>query len=116
MTARVPQIDIPEEEEDAAGLPSHFAATSRSSADLYRLAQIKKESIIRRLKKGTEGTIALVGQLAGLERPVVAFVRMAEGIIMPNALEVPLPMRSVTVSGVRTRRRRRPISGSSSSC
>lgn len=73
------------------------SSNNASSADLYRMAQTKKESILRCLKKGTEGTIALVGALAGLVKPAVAFVRLAEGIIMPNALEVPVPMRFVFI-------------------
>lgn len=78
-------IDIPED---------HLADISphASAADFYKL-QVNKESILRRIKVGTEGTICLVGALEGLERPAVAFVRLAEGIIMPNALEVPLPTR-----------------------
>ncbi len=35
----------------------------------------------------------LTGALESLSAPIVAFVRLAEGIIMVNALEVPLPMR-----------------------
>ena len=77
------------EDGHGSGGPSPHA----SNADLYRMAQVKKESILRRIKAGTEGTICLVGALEGLERPAVAFVRLAEGIIMPNALEVPLPTR-----------------------
>ncbi len=30
-------------------------------------------------------------------RPAVALVRLAEGIVMPNALEVPLPMRFIFI-------------------
>ena len=35
----------------------------------------------------------LVGSLASITEPVVAFVRLAQGIIMPSALEVPVPVR-----------------------
>ena len=78
-------IDIPDDHKDHS--------PHASMADLYRYAQSKKESILKKIKAGTEGTICLVGALEGLERPAVAFVRLAEGIIMPNALEVPLPTR-----------------------
>jgi len=64
---------------------------------MYRLAQYKKEGILKRLKKDTEGAIVLVGSLESLSKPLVALVRLAEGIIMPNALEVPLPMRFVFI-------------------
>lgn len=71
--------------------------TTPSAADLYRIAQSKKESILRRLKKDTEGTIVLVGALESLTKPAVALVRLAEGIIMPNSIEVPLPVRFVFI-------------------
>ena len=37
----------------------------------------------------------LVGSLSSIDEPVTAFVRLASGIIMPSALEVPVPVRSV---------------------
>ena len=52
---------------------------SQSKADLFKSQQIKKESILRRIKEGTEGTIVLVGQLETLTQPAVALVRLAEG-------------------------------------
>ncbi|XP_040568533.1 band 3 anion transport protein isoform X2 [Lepeophtheirus salmonis] len=56
-----------------------------------------KEGILKRLKEGTEGTIVLSGSLDYLKEPMCAFVRLAEGIVMPNALEVPLPMRFIFI-------------------
>ena len=41
----------------------------------------------------SQGTTVLVGSLASITEPVVAFVRLASGIIMPSALEVPVPVR-----------------------
>eukprot|EP00096_Caligus_rogercresseyi_P010281 TRINITY_DN3693_c0_g1_i3.p1 TRINITY_DN3693_c0_g1~~TRINITY_DN3693_c0_g1_i3.p1 ORF type:complete len:772 (-),score=126.01 TRINITY_DN3693_c0_g1_i3:63-2378(-) len=56
-----------------------------------------KEGILKRIKFGTEGTIVLAGSLDYLTEPMCAYVRLAEGIIMPNALEVPLPMRFIFI-------------------
>jgi len=88
-------VDIHEGE--ASGGDKTPPAQNQSVADLYRMAQNKKESILKRLKKDTEGTIVLVGALESLSKPLVALVRLFEGIIMPNALEVPLPMRFVFI-------------------
>lgn len=44
-------------------------------ADLYRAARDKKESILKRIKAGTEGTIVLVGELECLKQPAVALIR-----------------------------------------
>lgn len=70
---------------------------NNSAADLYRMAQSKKEHILRKIKAGTEGTIVLVGSLESVTKPISALVRLAEGIIMPNALEVPLPVRFIFI-------------------
>eukprot|EP00095_Tigriopus_kingsejongensis_P009937 maker-scaffold1000_size72005-snap-gene-0.9 protein:Tk09937 transcript:maker-scaffold1000_size72005-snap-gene-0.9-mRNA-1 annotation:"anion exchange" len=75
---------------------THLSNT-QSAADLYRMAQSKKENILRKIKAGTEGTIVLVGSLDSITKPVSALVRLAEGIIMPNAMEVPLPVRFIFI-------------------
>jgi hypothetical protein len=77
------------------GLPNLQAANS--AADLYRHNQVKKDSILRRIRAGTEGTTVLVGSLSSITKPITAFVRLACGIIMPSNLEVPLPVRFVFV-------------------
>eukprot|EP00094_Tigriopus_californicus_P004373 TCALIF_04214-PA protein Name:"Similar to SLC4A2 Anion exchange protein 2 (Cavia porcellus)" AED:0.09 eAED:0.09 QI:384/0.70/0.66/0.88/0.88/0.83/18/317/1415 len=81
-------LNIPEDGE----IPSNSSA-----GDLYRMAQSKKEHILRKIKVGTEGTIVLVGSLESVTKPISALVRLAEGIIMPNALEVPLPVRFIFI-------------------
>ena len=45
------------------------------------------------LEEGAEGSIVLVGALEELDGPVMAFVRLAEAIVMPNTIEVSLPVR-----------------------
>jgi hypothetical protein len=55
----------------------------------------KRDSIMHCLKEGTEGALTMVGSLPGLTHPVVAFVRLAEGVVMPNVLEVLVPVRFI---------------------
>lgn len=79
------------------GMSSGYPTTA-SFADLYRMAnQPKKSGIMMRIKEGTEGAITLVGAVDFLEEPLTAFVRLAEGIIMPSAMEVPIPVRFIFV-------------------
>jgi len=47
-----------------------------------------KESILRRIPVGAEASIVLVGKDDCLQRPVMAFVRLAEAVFMPNITEV----------------------------
>ena len=71
-------------------------ATFQSGGDLYRLSEYaKKHSIMMRVPEDTEGALTLVGALDIIDEPLTAFVRLEEGIIMPNALEIPLPMRFI---------------------
>ncbi|PSN37985.1 Anion exchange protein 2 [Blattella germanica] len=55
-----------------------------SAEDLKRAA---KESILKRIPLGAEATTVLVGAVDFLEQPTIAFVRLAEGILMPSITE-----------------------------
>merc|ERR1712013_333394 len=57
----------------------------------------RHHDIIACLEEGTEGCITLVGSIDDIDRPVVAFVRMAEAIALPNTIEVSLPVRFVII-------------------
>ena len=48
-----------------------------------------------KVPEGTEGALSLVGALDMIEEPLTAFVRLEEGISMPNALEIPIPVRFI---------------------
>ncbi len=64
--------------------------------DLHKLSEYaKKHSIMMRVPEDTEGALTLVGALEFIDEPLTAFVRLEEGIIMPNAMEIPLPMRFI---------------------
>lgn len=62
-----------------------------SSEDLARKST--KESILKRIPIGAEATTVLVGAVDFLEQPTIAFVRLAEGILIPSITEVPIPVR-----------------------
>ena len=49
------------------------------------------------MEDGTEGTMAMVGKLKSLEKPLVAVVRLASAVVMPNLMEVPVPVRFIFV-------------------
>lgn len=90
-----------------------FSSIPSFGGDLHKLSEYaKKHSIMMRVPEDTEGALTLVGALEFIEEPLTAFVRLEEGkvllifisinfqkyfsgIIMPNALEIPLPMRFI---------------------
>ncbi|XP_066995941.2 band 3 anion transport protein [Anabrus simplex] len=65
--------------------------TYGSSSEDLRKAQ--KESILKRIPIGAEATTVLVGAVDFLDQPTIAFVRLAEGILMPSITEVTIPVR-----------------------
>lgn len=48
---------------------------------------------MRKLKEDTEGVMVMAGSLDTLFKPLVALVRLNEGTVMNNTLEVPVPVR-----------------------
>lgn len=49
--------------------------------------------LLKKLPEGAEATAVLVGAVEFLQHPTIAFVRLAEGVIMENVVEV----RNITV-------------------
>ena len=52
---------------------------------------------MNRMEDGTEGSMAMVGSLKTIEKPIVAVVRLASAVVMPNLMEVPVPVRFIFV-------------------
>lgn len=68
-----------------------------STEDLKKAA---KESILKRIPLGAEATTVLVGAVDFLEQPTIAFVRLAEGILMPSITEVSVGYNAFRMSTV----------------
>lgn len=51
------------------------------------------DSIMKRIPDDAEATTVLVGAVGFLDQPTIAFVRLAQGILMPSITEVPIPVR-----------------------
>ena len=64
---------------------------SSSTEDLKRAAH--NESILKRIPEGAEATTVLVGSVEFLEQPTIAFIRLAEGVLMPSITEAAIPVR-----------------------
>ena len=53
--------------------------------------------ILNRMPDDVEGALTLCGAMECLQRPLIAFVRLAEGQLFKQCLEVPIPVRFVIV-------------------
>jgi len=59
-----------------------------SSASNEDLKKATNDSILKRIPVGAEATTVLVGAVDFLDQPTIAFIRLAEGILMPSITEV----------------------------
>merc|ERR1719431_1129706 len=81
-----------------SGLKRNSTNGSFKRNDSYdNMAKARKQDIRGCMEDGTEGAIVLVGTLDDIEKPIVAFVRLAEAIVMPNTIEVSLPVRFIFI-------------------
>ncbi|XP_048004593.1 anion exchange protein 3 isoform X2 [Leguminivora glycinivorella] len=83
-TAGSEKIDLKEVEYTVAG-----------SQDELRRGH--NEAIMKRIPGDAEATTVLVGAVGFLDQPTIAFVRLAQGILMPSITEVPIPVRFMFV-------------------
>lgn len=73
---------------------SSAGASSDSSQDELRP---RNEALMRRIPGDAEATSVLVGAVAFLKRPTIAFVRLAEAVPMPAVTSVAVPVRFLFV-------------------
>ncbi|KAJ8957007.1 hypothetical protein NQ318_012174 [Aromia moschata] len=67
---------------------------STSNEDVRRA---RNDAIFRRIPAGAEGSAVLVGEVDFLEQPAIAFIRLAEGVIIPSLFEVNIPVRFIFI-------------------
>lgn len=51
------------------------------------------DSIIKRIPVGAQASTVLVGEAEYLDQPAIAFIRLAEGVVIPSLIEVNIPVR-----------------------
>jgi len=80
------------------GLKRNSTQGSFKRTDSFdNMVKARKQDILSCMEDGTEGAIVLVGALDDIEKPIIAFVRLAEAIMMPNTIEVSLPVRFIFI-------------------
>ncbi|XP_077997828.1 band 3 anion transport protein-like [Glandiceps talaboti] len=79
------------------------AATSQSNVPAHMVKpsnpnkHIPVKGIMRQIPQGAEATTVLVGTVDFLEAPCMAFARLAQGAMLDNFTEVPIPVRFIFV-------------------
>ena len=71
---------------------------NQSSEDLTKHHHTKqRDNIKSKLLPGTEGTMTMVGALDSLNEPLVGFIRLAHAVVMPNLMEIQIPVRFIFI-------------------
>lgn len=55
------------------------------------------DTILKRIPVDAQGSSILVGEVDFLEQPAIAFVRLAEGVLIPSLIEVNIPVRFIFI-------------------
>nr|XP_021199496.1 anion exchange protein 2 isoform X2 [Helicoverpa armigera] len=71
----------------------YLAGVDAAAGSQDELRRPHNDSILKRIPGDAEATTVLVGAVGFLEQPTIAFVRLAQGILMPSITEVPVPVR-----------------------
>ncbi|XP_060535032.1 band 3 anion transport protein isoform X2 [Cylas formicarius] len=69
-------------------------AYSASTEDVRRA---RNDAILKRIPAEAQGASVLVGEMESLEQPAIAFVRLAEAVIIPSLIEVYIPVRFIFI-------------------
>ncbi|KAJ3661355.1 hypothetical protein Zmor_005753 [Zophobas morio] len=69
--------------------------TYSASSDDVRKA--RNDAILKRIPPGAQSSSILVGEVDFLEQPAMAFVRLAEGVVIPSLIEVNIPVRFIFI-------------------
>ncbi|XP_017773289.1 PREDICTED: band 3 anion transport protein isoform X2 [Nicrophorus vespilloides] len=65
------------------------------TASTEDLKKFQNDTILKRIPVGAQGSSVLVGSVDFLEQPAIAFIRLAEGVVIPSLIEVNLPVRFI---------------------
>lgn len=67
------------------------------SASMEDIRKGGNDTILKRIPVDAQGSSILVGEVDFLEQPAIAFVRLAEGVVLPSLIEVNIPVRFIFI-------------------
>ncbi|OQR70771.1 anion exchange protein 3-like, partial [Tropilaelaps mercedesae] len=80
-----------------SGRPAFTRNNSLHSVSSQEIDGHNQQAILKRIPEDSEGISVMVAGLRFLEKTTVAFVRLADSQVLPNIIEVPLPIRFLFV-------------------
>jgi anion exchange protein len=67
------------------------------SASAEDVRKARNDAILKRIPAGAQSSSILVGEVDFLEQPTMAFMRLAEGVVIPSLIEVNIPVRFIFI-------------------
>lgn len=68
--------------------------TYSSTEDVRRA---RNDAILKKIPPEAQGASVLVGEVDFLEQPAIAFIRLAEPVVIPSLIEVNIPVRFIFI-------------------
>ncbi|XP_066250292.1 band 3 anion transport protein isoform X2 [Euwallacea similis] len=83
-------------------LPANDAHTVDMKEEMYSasnedIRRAKNDAILKKIPPEAQGACVLVGNVDFLEQPAIAFVRLAEAVVIPSLIEVNIPVRFIFI-------------------
>lgn len=68
-----------------------------SSASTEDVRRARNDAILKKIPPEAQGASVLVGEVDFLEQPAIAFIRLAEPVVIPSLIEVNIPVRFIFI-------------------
>ncbi|GCC39357.1 hypothetical protein chiPu_0022857, partial [Chiloscyllium punctatum] len=76
-------------------LQKHFRSPSSRHSERHK--RKAEQRLMEKIPENAEATVVLIGTLAFLEQPTMAFVRLSEAVFLESVLEVSVPVRFIFI-------------------
>ncbi|XP_059503548.1 anion exchange protein 3 isoform X2 [Stegostoma tigrinum] len=73
----------------------HFRSPSNRHSERHK--RKSEQRLLEQIPENAEATVVLIGTLAFLEQPTMAFVRLSEAVFLESVLEVSVPVRFIFI-------------------
>lgn len=68
-----------------------------SSASTEDVRRARNDAILKKIPPEAQGASVLVGEVDFLQQPAIAFIRLAEPVVIPSLIEVNIPVRFIFI-------------------
>ncbi|XP_060683706.1 anion exchange protein 3-like [Hemiscyllium ocellatum] len=89
------RIEVQDPKKVDSGPQKHFRSPSSRRSERHK--RKAEQRLMEKIPENAEATVVLIGTLAFLEQPTMAFVRLSEAVFLESVLEVSVPVRFIFI-------------------